>query len=79
MPLLLHLPALLWAAREASGLPAQPAGSAALPCLQVAPLFAIHGLPKTPEDGESFVGGPGSEMTRSELQVGLGTFFQPRK
>ena len=38
---------------------------------QVAPLFAIHGLPKTPEDGESFLGGPGNEMTRSELQVGL--------
>lgn len=37
---------------------------------QVAPLFAIHGLPKTPEDGESFLGGPGNEMTRSELQVG---------
>ena len=36
---------------------------------QVAPLFAIHGLPKTPEDGESFLGGPGNEMTRSELQV----------
>jgi hypothetical protein len=38
----------------------------------VAPLFAIHGLPKTPEDGESFVGGPGSEMTRNELEVRWG-------
>ncbi|KAI7839130.1 hypothetical protein COHA_007133 [Chlorella ohadii] len=44
-------------------------GSAATPNLQVAPLFAIHGLPKTPEDGESFLGGPGNEMTRSELQA----------
>ena len=39
------------------------------PFPQVAPLFAIHGLPKTPEDGESFLGGPGNEMTRSELQA----------
>lgn len=36
---------------------------------QVAPLFAITGLPKTPEDGESFLGGPGHEMTRTELQA----------
>jgi mitogen-activated protein kinase 1/3 len=42
-------------------------GSAATPNLQVAPLFAIHGLPKTPEDGESFLGGPGNEMTRSQV------------
>ncbi|PSC67989.1 Mitogen-activated kinase 14 isoform A [Micractinium conductrix] len=42
-------------------------GSAATPNLQVAPLFAIHGLPKTPADGETFVGSPGNEMTRSEL------------
>lgn len=37
--------------------------------LQVAPLFAIHGLPKTPDAGESFTGGPGSEITRRELQA----------
>ncbi|KAL4424747.1 hypothetical protein ABPG77_000090 [Micractinium sp. CCAP 211/92] len=42
-------------------------GSAATPNLQVAPLFAMHGLPKTPEDGETFVGSPGNEMTRNEL------------
>ena len=48
-----------------------PALPACLPSTQVAPLFAIHGLPKTPEDGESFLGGPGSEMTRSELQARL--------
>lgn len=44
-------------------------GSAATPNLQVAPLFAIHGLPKTPDAGESFTGGPGSEITRRELQA----------
>lgn len=27
----------------------------------------MHGLPKTPEDGETFVGSPGNEMTRNEL------------
>ncbi|KAL4422575.1 hypothetical protein ABPG75_008772 [Micractinium tetrahymenae] len=42
-------------------------GSAATPNLQVAPLFAMHGLPKTPEDGETFTGSPGNEMTRNEL------------
>lgn len=44
-------------------------GSATTPNLQVAPLFAISGLPKTPEDGETFLGSPGNEMTRSELQA----------
>ena len=50
--------------------PRPAAAPAACPPPQVAPLFAMHGLPKTPEDGESFLGGPGNEMTRSELQVG---------
>lgn len=34
---------------------------------QVAPLFAMHGLPKTPQDGDTYVGSPGNEMTRNEL------------
>ncbi len=36
---------------------------------QVAPLFAIHDMPKTPGDGDQFVGGPGNQTTRIELQV----------
>ncbi len=39
--------------------------------LQVAPLFAIHDMPKTPGDGEQFIGGPGNQTTRIELQVTL--------
>ena len=43
-------------------------GSATTPNLLVAPLFALHGgLPKTPGDGERFLGGPGCEITRVEL------------
>ena len=40
-----------------------------MPRTQVAPLFAIQGMPKTPEDGESFTGGPGCITTRRELQA----------
>jgi hypothetical protein len=34
--------------------------------LQVAPVFAIHGVPQTPTSGERF-DGPGNSTTRSEL------------
>lgn len=50
----------------------QHVGGASTPNLQVAPLFAMHGMPKTPEDGETFdgqEGSPGCETTRSELQA----------
>ena len=40
------------------------------PCCQVAPLFAIHGLPKTPADGETFVGSPGNEMVSHGPEAG---------
>jgi hypothetical protein len=43
-------------------------GSAATPNLHVAPLFAIRGMLKTPEDGETF-GRPESFVTRRELQA----------
>lgn len=43
-------------------------GSAATPHLQVAPLFAIRGMPKTPQDGETF-GQPECAGTRRELQA----------
>ena len=40
--------------------------------LQVAPLFAIlQAMPKTPEDGQSFLGNLGDETTRRELQARL--------
>ncbi|CAL5226838.1 g9703 [Coccomyxa viridis] len=42
-------------------------GSATTPHLQVAPLFAIHGLPKTPGEGEKYAGGPTNSVTRKEL------------
>ena len=64
-----------WACKQLNGLHGNLARALAGPAsvrtwpMQVAPLFAIHGLPKTPEDGESFLGGPGNEMTRSELQA----------
>jgi hypothetical protein len=34
--------------------------------MQVAPVFAIHGLPMTPTSGERF-DGPGNSVTRTEL------------
>lgn len=34
--------------------------------LQVAPVFAIHGIPQTPTSGERF-DGPGNSVTRTEL------------
>lgn len=37
--------------------------------LQVAPVFAIHGLPKTPDTGEKFQEGPGNPTTRQELHA----------
>ncbi len=62
--------AVLLPAKGALGVPIQHHSSVPpTHCPQVAPLFAIHGLPKTPGDGESFLGGPGNEMTRSELQA----------
>jgi mitogen-activated protein kinase 1/3 len=42
-------------------------GSATTPNLAVAPLFAIRGMPKTPQDGETF-GNPESLVTRRELE-----------
>lgn len=36
-------------------------GGAATPALQVAPLFAIRGLPRTPSTGERFVDGEGAD------------------
>ncbi|KAK9811255.1 hypothetical protein WJX72_000671 [[Myrmecia] bisecta] len=46
-------------------------GSATTPHLQVAPLFAIHGMPKTPDLGETFRDqrAPGNSTTRKELQA----------
>jgi mitogen-activated protein kinase 1/3 len=41
-------------------------GKATTPQLQVAPVFAIHGVPQTPTSGERF-DGPGNSTTRSEL------------
>lgn len=46
-------------------------GGAATPALQVAPLFAIHGMPRTPDEGDRFAE-PGSVscgVTRRELQA----------
>lgn len=43
-------------------------GSATTPNLAVAPLFAIRGMPKTPQDGETF-GNPESLVTRRELEA----------
>lgn len=42
-------------------------GSATTPNLAVAPLFAVRGMPKTPQDGETF-GNPESLVTRRELE-----------
>lgn len=45
-------------------------GSAATPQLQVAPLFAIHGMPRTPGEGERYGGEEaGNSITRSELHA----------
>eukprot|EP00803_Ostreobium_quekettii_P009627 evm.model.scf_446EXC.6 EVM.evm.TU.scf_446EXC.6 scf_446EXC:55715-62744(+) len=44
-------------------------GSADTPQLKIAPLFAIHGLPPTPSDGDRFDNGPGNSETRRELQA----------
>lgn len=43
-------------------------GSASTPNLQVAPLFALKELPKTPSNGETF-GHPECEITRRELEA----------
>mmetsp|Transcript_20906 Transcript_20906/g.62924 ORF Transcript_20906/g.62924 Transcript_20906/m.62924 type:complete len:762 (-) Transcript_20906:527-2812(-) len=43
-------------------------GSAATPQLQVAPLFAIHGMPKTPGSGDKF-DGVSDRVTRQELKA----------
>ena len=43
-------------------------GSATTPHLQIAPLFALQGMPKTPNNGETF-GRPESETTRKELEA----------
>lgn len=34
---------------------------------QVGPVFAIHGVPRTPVPGERYACGPGSSVTRTEL------------
>jgi hypothetical protein len=38
------------------------------PTRQVPPVFAIHGLPKTPDEGDKY-NGPGSAITRQELHA----------
>ncbi|KAA6421958.1 MAG: MAPK-related kinase [Trebouxia sp. A1-2] len=46
-------------------------GAASTPQLQVAPMFAIQGKPKTPSEGEVFgaQAGPGNSTTQTELQA----------
>lgn len=44
-------------------------GLASTPLLQVAPVFAIHGMPKTPKDGERFECGASNPITRQELEA----------
>jgi hypothetical protein len=48
--------------------PLSPAAPLRLP-LQVPPVFAIKGLPKTPEEGDKYSHGPGSATTRQELHA----------
>ncbi len=36
---------------------------------QVAPVFAIRGMPMTPPEGESFAEGPANSTTRLELDA----------
>ncbi|KAF6262194.1 hypothetical protein COO60DRAFT_1699466 [Scenedesmus sp. NREL 46B-D3] len=43
-------------------------GKATTPQLQVGPVFAIHGMPVTPVEGEHYAG-PGSSVTRTELSA----------
>ncbi|WIA12477.1 hypothetical protein OEZ85_012512 [Tetradesmus obliquus] len=43
-------------------------GKATTPQLQVGPVFAIHGMPVTPVEGEHFAG-PGNSVTRTELSA----------
>eukprot|EP00878_Enallax_costatus_P020914 GHUV01022126.1.p1 GENE.GHUV01022126.1~~GHUV01022126.1.p1 ORF type:complete len:118 (+),score=23.27 GHUV01022126.1:331-684(+) len=44
-------------------------GKATTPQLQVAPVFAIHGMPATPVEGEHYAQGPGNSVTRTELSA----------
>ncbi|GBF88001.1 Map2 kinase [Raphidocelis subcapitata] len=47
-------------------------GKAATPHLQVAPVFAMHGMPNTPASGERFTGSghpAGNSVTRQELRA----------
>jgi hypothetical protein len=37
-------------------------------CTQVGPVFAIHGMPVTPVEGEHYAG-PGNNITRTELSA----------
>ncbi len=53
-------------------------GKASTPQLQVAPVFALHGAPPTPSDGERFdAPGPKNNVTRHELNALFGVIGSP--